>query len=132
MNKRKIFQLINLAIQIIMFVADFALAFYQDIVIYEITEGIRFNWTILINNKPFWILIFGQVIHLLLWLLSEQRTKKRIQEENRRLARAIEASEIIIVRSIPGLIEQDRLETANEALNILQRLHGMISGNGGL
>lgn len=62
-----------IVVELIIFVANLVLG---DIIVYEVTEGVRFDWSALGQNTTFWIVVAFQLVYLIVCLLVRTKDSK--------------------------------------------------------
>ena len=130
MSRRKKVFICNLLIQAIGILTEIVVAYMQEAIVLEVTEGIKFNWSELLHNRLFWGMISIQFLHLFMWVVHELRMKKRATEEKIQLIRAIESSQRILVRQIPDLVARGEYDSAHDVILIINELGDINSVRG--
>ena len=93
-------------------------SFAQDIIIYEATEGISFDWNLLFSNKFFWFLFFIQVVYG----IASAYANYKNNESDRQVAKAIDNCKINLIDQVSDFTKVKDFDSAKEVLEILDKI----------
>ena len=97
---------------------EIANLFLSNIVIYEATEGVRFDAFLLLKNPLFWIVL---IINVAYFIISH--ILKQVEEEtDKKVEKAIADNSIQIIKSVTKNVKKNNYESADKALKILDEL----------
>ena len=92
--------------------------FLGNIIIYESTEKIKFDWYALLSNRLFWIVVIVTVIYYSIPLIIKQN--EAVKDEA--LDKAISDSLVKIVDLVAKNAKQGNYESCDKLLNVLDKL----------
>lgn len=99
-------------LEVVYFIIQVANMFLTDIVLYEVNEGIKFDWTSLLKSPIFWIVVVIQILHIVL-TSAMQKVEKKIDEE---VIDAINKSEVEILDYATQSVKRGDFKSAKKAL----------------
>ena len=97
---------------------EIANLFLSNIVIYEATEGVRFDAFLLLKNPLFWIVLIMNVAYFIISHIIKQVEK----ETDKKVEKAITDNSIQIIESVTQNVKKHDFESAKKALKILDKL----------
>ena len=106
------------------FVAAFSIIFQvanmflANIIVYEATEGIKFNWNLLFTNKLFWIAIACTLIYYAIPLIIKQKS----DSVDEALEKAISRGSVSLVHSITESAQNGDFESSKKMIKILDQI----------
>lgn len=92
--------------------------FLANIIIYEVTEGIKFNWNLLFTNKLFWIVIVLTFIYYAIPLIIKQKS----DSVDEALEEAISEGSVSLVHSITESAQNGDFESSRKMIKILDQI----------
>ena len=92
--------------------------FLANIIIYEVTEGIKFNWNLLFTNKLFWIVIVLTFIYYAIPLIIKQKS----DSVDEALEEAISEGSVSLVHSIAESAQNGDFESSRKMIKILDQI----------
>lgn len=106
-----LFQLLGIVINV-------ANAFLTNIAVYEASTGLTFDWSQLLTNNVFWIVVITQFAYGILTICVH--LKNRSSDE--RLKKAIEDEEIVLVSEIGNKVKEGDFDSVKKILKVLDKL----------
>lgn len=100
--------------------------FLGNIIIYEATEGITFDWLQLLKSPMFWVIIIVNVIYQTLPLIIKQRENKTDNE----IEKAISKSSVKLIGIVVESAKKGNFEVANKTLEIFDKVQERIDKDG--
>lgn len=92
--------------------------FLGNIIVFEATEGITFNWVGLLHSKLFWGVLIFLVIYYSIPLILKQQD--RIVDEQ--LEQAISNNSVELIKIATESAKEKDFESSKKALKVLDRL----------
>lgn len=111
-------KLICFLIELLCFVIQTANLFLANIVIYEASSGMSFDFGALLKNPIFWIIIAIQIIYFIVSCIIRGKDRK-IDDE---VERAIQNGSIMLVGQVVGYSEKGDFVSANKVLKLLKKI----------
>ena len=111
----KITKILVAAFFIILQVANM---FIANIIIYEVTEGIKFSWNLLLTNKLFWIFIVLAFIYYTIPLIIKQKN----DSVDEALEKAFSKGSVSLVHSITKSAQNGDFESSRKMIKILDQI----------
>lgn len=111
-------KLIVIFSQIFLFVVDTANLFLSNIVIYEVTNRVSFNFKAMLTNKLFWILIVLHILHIIVTI----SVNLKYSASDKIVEKAIADQQIKILSQVTQHTENGRFENANKTIKIYDKL----------
>ena len=91
--------------------------FLGNIIVFEATEGVLFDWMSLLKSKLFWgVLIFNVIYYTLPFVLKQQN--ERIDEE---LEKAISEKSVELINFVAESVKQKDFESSNKTIKVLDK-----------
>lgn len=100
------------------FVLQFANAFLANIIIYETTTGLLFQWNLLLKNILFWVFSLLQIAHLIFISVVNEKTKA----VDKKLEQAISDGKISLVGQAVDYSKNGDFEKAHKVIKLLHKL----------
>lgn len=107
--------LVCIFVEVFGIVLNIVNSFAANIVVYEVTNGLRFNRNLLLKNKIFWIIIFAQIIYG----VASVYVNRKNQKSDARLKKAIEDHEISLFSQVVDYSSQKDFDSAVKVFEIL-------------
>ena len=104
--------------EIIYFIIQIANIFLADIALYEVNEGVKFNWTLLLHNPTFWVVVGLQLVHFLSTLITQEKDKKT----DEKIIEALTDGEISLIDVIIQKSREGDFKSANKAFKIFKKM----------
>ena len=104
--------------EIIYFIIQIANIFLADIVLYEVNEGVDFNWTLLLHNPTFWVVVGLQLVHFLSTLITQEKDKKT----DEKIIDALADGEISLIDVIIQKSREGDFKSANKAFKMFKKM----------
>lgn len=92
--------------------------FIGNIIIYETTEGVKFDWMALVKNKLFWIVSIFIMIYYLIPVIARQHVN--IVDE--RLEQAISDNSIELINFATESVKNGDFESSKKAIKMLDKI----------
>lgn len=92
--------------------------FSGDIIIYEVTEGIKFDWNALLTNATFWIVIVVEIVYYVSLLFVTQKVKVK----DKALEKAYSKASVKIVGEFTKSVTKKDFESCEKTLEMLDEL----------
>lgn len=99
-------------------VINVANAFLTNIAVYEASTGLTFDWSKLLINKVFWIVVISQFTYGILTICVNLKNKN----SDERLKKAIEDEEIVLVNEIGNKVKEGDFDSVKKILKVLDKL----------
>lgn len=107
--------LVCIFVEVFGIVLNIVNSFAANIVVYEVTNGLRFNRNLLLKNKIFWIIFFAQIIYG----VASVYVNRKNQKSDARLKKAIEDHEISLFSQVVDYSSQKDFDSAVKVFEIL-------------
>ena len=111
-------KLICFFMELLCFVIQTANLFLANIVIYEASTGVSFDFGALLNNYVFWIIVIIQIIYFIASYTIRSTNRKTDDE----VERAIQNGSIMLVNQVVGYSEKGDFVSANKVLKLLKKI----------
>ena len=108
----------KILIAVISIITQLANMFWSNIIIYEITEGLRFDWNLLVNNWGFWIILGINLLYYTSALAIKQKTKS-VDEA---VEEAISRNSVKLINSIAKSAQSGDFESCKKTLKVLDQI----------
>lgn len=92
--------------------------FLGNIIVFETTEGVKFNWIGLLRSKLFWVVLIAMVIYYLIPFAIKQQ-EITVDE---RLEEAISDSSIKLISFATESAQKKDFESSKSAIKILDKI----------
>ena len=102
----------KILIAVISIITQLANMFWSNIIIYEITEGLRFDWNLLVKNLGFWIILGINLLYYTSALAIKQKTKS-VDEA---VEEAISRNSVKLINSIAKSAQSGDFESCKNRL----------------
>lgn len=99
-------------------VIQIANLFVGNIIVYEATEKVKFDWEKLLHSKLFWFVVIVQLSYYLLSFLLSRVAKAN----DNRAVRAIERNIVKLINTAEKMARKKDFENAEKTLDILDKL----------
>ena len=109
---------IFILVQALCIIINIAISFLFDVVMYEASSGLTFNWWLLLTNRYFWIVLILQVLYGIIAAYVAIKNKN----SDDRVQQAIEDEEIVLVTQISENVKRGDFDSANKIIKILDKL----------
>ena len=100
------------------FLVQVANMFLANIIVYEATEGIKFNVNMLFTNKLFWITIAFNLVYYAIPLIIKQKS----DSVDEALEEAISQGSVSLVHSITQSAQNGDFESSKKMMKILDQI----------
>ena len=110
-------KLICVLVEITGLIINIANAFLANIVVYETTNKIKFNYNLLLGNWTFWIIIVFQLVYFIICICVQQKNKKTDEV----LKDAIARNEIKLITQATYFTKKEKFDSAREVIRILEQ-----------
>lgn len=108
----------RVAITIILALIEVANMFLGNIIVYEVTGGVVFDWMGLLKNRLFWgVLILAVVYHSIHHII-----KRSNSNANARVEKAIADSSVKLIKEATKNVHKGNIESANETLTFFDEV----------
>ena len=111
-------KLLNFFVQALIFIFDFANLILSDILMYEVTEGISFDYQAMLHNQWFWILLLIHFSHVMLMIIVKHKNSMN----DHRVETAIEDQQVSLLKQIPKRSKKGEYEEAVQVLMLIDEL----------
>ena len=111
-------KLICFFMALLCFVIQTANLFLANIVIYEASTGVSFDFGALLNNYIFWIIVIIQIIYFIASYTIRSTNRKTDDE----VESAIQNGSIMLVNQVVGYSEKGDFVSANKVLKLLKKI----------
>ena len=108
----------KILIAVISIITQLANMFWSNIIIYEITEGLRFDWNLLVKNLGFWIILGINLLYYTSALAIKQKTKS-VDEA---VEEAISRNSVKLINSIAKSVQSGDFESCKKTLKVLDQI----------
>ena len=108
---------VSIAVHLICIAFQLTNCILPSIIVHEATNGVKFDITLLLSNRYFWILLFLQIIYAYITYHETKRTK----ESDDRLKTAIETEEILLYAHVTDLIKKKEFDSADKAMEMIDK-----------
>ena len=108
----------KILIAVISIITQLANMFWSNIIIYEITEGLRFDWNLLVKNLGFWIILGINLLYYTSALAIKQKTKS-VDEA---VEEAISRNSVKLINSIAKSAQSGDFESCKKTLKVLDQI----------
>lgn len=108
----------KILIAVISIITQLANMFWSNIIIYEITEGLRFDWNLLVKNWGFWIILGINLLYYTSALAIKQKTKS-VDEA---VEEAISRNSVKLINSIAKSAQSGDFESCKKTLKVLDQI----------
>lgn len=108
----------KILIAVISIITQLANMFWSNIIIYEITEGLRFDWNLLVNNWGFRIILGINLLYYTSALAIKQKTKS-VDEA---VEEAISRNSVKLINSIAKSAQSGDFESCKKTLKVLDQI----------
>lgn len=93
-------------------------AFFGNIIVYEATEGVSFNWYALLHNGLFWSSLAMTILYYAANFCVHERTEK----DDERLEEAISNNSIKLLDAATALYTTNDFENGDKVLKALDKI----------
>ena len=111
-------KLLNFCVQASIFIFDFANLILSDILMYEVTEGVSFDYQAMLHNQWFWILLLIHFSHVMLMIIVKHKNSMN----DHRVETAIEDQQVSLLKQIPKRSKKGEYEDAVQVLMLIDEL----------
>ena len=108
----------KILIAVISIITQLVNMFWSNIIIYEITEGLRFDWNLLVKNLGFWIILGINLLYYTSALAIKQKTKS-VDEA---VEEAISRNSVKLINSIAKSAQSGDFESCKKTLKVLDQI----------
>ena len=108
----------KIIIAVLYFIIQIANMFLANIIVYEVTEGVKFDWILLFKSPGFWIVTVITFIYYSIPFIIKQKDNY-IDEA---LEKALSNSSVKIVNSITYSVQNGDFESCKKSLKILDQI----------
>ena len=107
----------KILVAIVSLIFELANAFGGNIIIYEVTEGINFNWELLLKNRFFWIILIIDIIYYAIPIIIHQE----LQSNDKKLEEAISNNSVKLVDLATDFAANGDFASSKKVLKILDK-----------
>ena len=111
-------RLILIICEIFYFVAQIINGFIGDIIVNEITNGFKFNWSLLLTNRTFWLFFILQVVHFII-VFTTKKAEAKVDDS---ITEAINKSEIELLCIITQRTREGDFKSAHKTIKIFDKI----------
>jgi len=104
--------------QTLLFILDFVNLFLSDILLFETTEKVSFDYNAMLHNKWFWVLLVLHFVHIILTTFIKCRTSVYDQ----RVKDAISDQQIELLKKAVEDAKEGKFKKAKELIKIYDKL----------
>lgn len=102
----------------LLFVIDFANMFLTDILMYEATTGVTFNYNVMLHNVLFWVLLGLHLVHIIITIFISKKNVTNDQAVEEAIAR----EQIKLLSHATLQTEKGNFEKADKVLKMYDKL----------
>lgn len=102
----------------LLFVVDFANLFLSDILMFETTEKVSFNYNAMLHNKLFWMLLVSHLVHIILTTFI--KCKSSVNDQ--RIEDAISEQQIELLKKATEDAKSGKFKKSKELIRIYDKL----------
>lgn len=108
----------RVAVTVISVLIEVANLFLGNIIVYEVTEGVSFDWMGLLKNRLFWgVLILAVIYHFIPFII-----KRSDSDVNERVEKAIADSSIKLIKDATKSAHNGNYESAEKLLSFFDKI----------
>lgn len=97
---------------------NLAISFLTNIAVYEVTEGLTFNWSKLFHSPWFWVIFVCQLLFGIVSAVFQHRNKVG----DNKLDKVLEKNLICLSNQIPTYTKMGDFESAEKVLEMFDKL----------
>ena len=102
----------------LLFVIDFANLFLSDILMFEATEKVSFDYKAMLHNKLFWVLLASHLVHIILTTFIKCKSSANDQ----RIQDAISDQQIELIKKAAEDAKSGKFKKAKELIKMYDKL----------
>lgn len=111
-------KLLVILAHLLLFLMDFANMFLTDIMIYEVTEGVSFDYNAMLHNVIFWVLLVLHLLHIIVTIF----VNKKNDTNDEAVKEAIAREQIKLLSQTTLQTKKGNFEEADNVLKIYDKL----------